>query len=110
MFRRRRPRPQDVAAPPSDGRLRFVLFRPVGPNFTIDAIVDSEGSGRLGAQGTAVTLRLHRPAMAKQDLEIESMLRRWADEDRVVDVTLGDGTTITALQADGGTMRLQLVG
>jgi hypothetical protein len=110
MFRRRRPRSSDVVATPADGRLRFVLFRPVGPNFTIDAIVDCEGSGRLGPQGSAVTLRLHRPAMAKQDLEIESMLRQWADDDCIVDITLGDDMTITALKADGGTMRLQLVG
>ena len=112
MFGRRR-RDEEPATPTPDGRLRFVLFRPVGPSFTIDAIVDSDCSGRLGEIGTAITLRLHRPPVVRDDAEIEQVLRTWADEDRVVDVTLSadEGSkTVTALEVDGARMRLQLLG
>jgi hypothetical protein len=113
MFGRRRRDEGAPASPPADGTLRFVLFRPVGPSFTIDAIVDSDRSGRLGDVGSAITLRLHRPVVLRDDLEIERVLRRWADEDRVVDVTLSaaEGSkTVTALEVDGARMRLQLLG
>lgn len=113
MFGRRRRDEEAASTTPPDGTLRFVLFRPIGPSFTIDAIVDSDRSGRLGEVGSAITLRLHRPAVVRDDLAIEHVLRTWADEDRVVDVTLSaeqGSKTVTALEVDGARMRLQLLG
>ena len=94
---------------PADGRLRFVLFRPAGRVFTIDAVVDGEGSGRLGETGSTITLRVHRPLSPAEDVDIEHVLQQWADEDRLVEVTLGPDATITTLQAAGSRMRLRLV-
>ena len=103
FWRRHRP---DVRP---DSRLRFVLFRPSGSSFTIDAVVADAGTGRLGAPGDAVTLRLHRPAAYSDAVDIEQVLRQWADEDRLVDVTIAEDTTVTALRAEGSRMRLHLV-
>ena len=96
-------------APAPDGRLRFILFRPAGSNFTIDAVVDQEGTGRLGSAGSAVTLKLHRPHGPREELALEQILRQWADEDQLVEVTLGDDSNIRTLQADGSRTRLHLM-
>ena len=108
MFGRHRGDPQATQTL-ADGRLRFVLLRSAGANFTIDAIVHDEGTGRLGPVGTMVTLRLHRPSSPRDDVVVENLLRQWADDDRIVDVTLGEDATVTALEAEGTSMRLHLI-
>ena len=97
---------EDEAA---DARLRFVLFRPSGNTFTIDAVVDAEGASQLGEAGSVVTLRIARQPGSVDSHELEALLRQWAAEDRLVDVTLAADRSISSMRAHGSPTRLRLV-